>query len=131
MARKEPRLFTSFYRSPRIDPKVHATIRISRGHPRWHRPYKDAGAIPELMPDADMLGLPRDEFEDVFTLKLQALDWDATLVKIAELAGDRIPVLLCFENVDDILLGKTWCHRHLVAEWIRGFVDPALPVPEL
>lgn len=131
MARKEPNLLTSFYASPRIDPKVHATIRISRGHPRWHRTYKDAGVIPELMPDRDMFGLPREKFEEVFTLKLAALDWEAVIAKIEELAGDRIPVLMCFEKVDDILLGKTYCHRHLVAEWIRTFVGPAIPTPEL
>jgi hypothetical protein len=124
-------LYTSFYKCRHIDPKMHATIRISNGHPRWHRPYKDAGQIKELMPDRKTMGLGYREFSDKFSEKMLVTDWQAVFQQLRDLSGDRIPVLMCFESVNDCLIGKSWCHRHLVAAWIRAFVDPQNPVEEL
>jgi hypothetical protein len=32
--------------------------------------------------------------------------------------GDR-PVMLCWETASDCHSGKTFCHRHLVAQWLE------------
>jgi hypothetical protein len=42
--------------------------------------------------------------------------------------GDN-PVMLCWENASDCHSGKTFCHRHLVAQWLEDRL--AIEVPEL
>jgi hypothetical protein len=32
--------------------------------------------------------------------------------------GD-VPVMLCWEAASDCHSGKTWCHRHLIAQWLE------------
>ena len=37
------------------------------------------------------------------------------------LAGDGVtPVLCCWERRWQIETGRAWCHRHLVAAWLKG-----------
>jgi len=47
--------------------------------------------------------------------------------------GER-PVLLCWESAVDCQLGRSWCHRHIVAQWLEdrlGIVVPEVGYPDL
>jgi hypothetical protein len=107
-------MFTSYYASPKIDPKIHAPIRMSIGNPRFRRPYKDAGRILALAPERAWLRLPREQYEPLYLAKLDQLDLDAIRADIARLAAGKIPVLLCFEHLVE---PGEWCHRRMFADW--------------
>jgi hypothetical protein len=44
--------------------------------------------------------------------------------QIEALAGDKTPVLCCFESVAKIIAGE-WCHRHLAALWLSHHLGSA------
>ena len=95
-----------------------------RGTPAGFRIYK------LLAPRRDMLKLEcepyrRIYFEDI----LGKLDPQQVSDDLHELAGDAEPVLLCWEKQADIEAGKTYCHRHMVAEWFKAHLD--IDVPEI
>ena len=59
-----------------------------------------------------------DGNEEFYTLAFQrdvcgALSAYHVLLDLQELAGDKIPCLLCYEKSDD------FCHRHIVADWLQ------------
>lgn len=39
--------------------------------------------------------------------------------EVAKELGDNA-VLLCYEKYDDCISNKTFCHRHIVAEWLEN-----------
>jgi hypothetical protein len=54
---------------------------------------------------------------------LDRLDPRAVAGELAELAGDRVPVLLCFERP----ASDQWCHRSLVAAWLGDALGLIVP----
>src|SRR6476619_3163322 len=39
---------------------------------------------------------------------------------LRDLAGEgRVPVLVCWESAAEIEAGQSWCHRHIVAQWLE------------
>ena len=111
------KLFVGAYASKVIDPTKHATIRISRGHPRWHRGYKDAGVIKALVPNKEWQKGTRADYRKAYYAAMDAVGVEQIGAQINELAGDRIPILMCFENIFDILAKTTWCHRLMFSQW--------------
>jgi hypothetical protein len=55
---------------------------------------------------------------------LDRLDPHQVAAELHELAGGRVPVLLCFERAGT----PTWCHRALCAAWLAEGLG--VPVPE-
>ena len=56
-----------------------------------------------------------DEYTEVYRRNvLAALDFDMIASKLAVMAKGSDVALLCYEKPGDL------CHRHLVAEWLRG-----------
>lgn len=61
-----------------------------------------------------------DMYRELYFAQLSELD-AATVVKELEgLAGGAEPILMCYETATDIAAGKTYCHRHMVAEWLKS-----------
>ncbi len=117
---------TSLYKNRALADKRYAVIRISLGHPRWRTPYKMAGVLPELAPTRDMLGMTQAAYRKRYLKLLDALDIDAVRVRIAEIAGDREPVLCCFEDLSE---PDKWCHRRMFADWWTAMTGE--PIEEL
>ena len=117
-------MMTASYSTKLITPK-HAAIRTSLGHPRFTLPYLITGKLPELTPERPWLGLEREEYEPLYLAKLEGVGVDTIRECVAELAGGRIPVLLCFCKVAN----GAWCHRRMFAEWWEK--QTGEPVPEL
>lgn len=63
--------------------------------------------------------VPRAEYERRYYAQLSALDPFETVNRLHALAGDAEPVLLCWEKKCDCNAGTHWCHRHMVAKWLR------------
>jgi hypothetical protein len=54
-----------------------------------------------------------------YNLILAGLDAATAAKEIIALATGRTPVLCCFERPADICAGRTWCHRHIAAQWLE------------
>lgn len=84
-----------------------------RNTPPGFRVYKP------LAPGAWFNSVEERRYRELYFRQLAALD-PATVVKqLEELAGGHEPVLLCWERPLDIAAGRTFCHRHMVAEWLQ------------
>jgi hypothetical protein len=84
-----------------------------RGTPAGFRVYKP------LAPGPWFNSVSKPEYEKRYFAQLKLLDAGQVVEDLLRLAGPAEPVLLCWEKSHDIKSGKTWCHRHLVAEWLR------------
>jgi len=92
-------------------PEGYARIGISRGSPRGQRGYRTYRA---LAPGPWFSSVSEDEYCRRYRALLDALDPRKVLAILAELAGPRIPALLCFERPPP---DPSWCHRGLVSAW--------------
>ena len=95
-----------------------------RNTPAGFRIYKP------LAPRRDMLKMTLEQYRRIYVGEiLAALDPQTVVDDIHGLAGDCEPVMLCWEQTADIASGKTFCHRHMVAEWLAETLG--LDVPEI
>jgi uncharacterized protein DUF488 len=103
-------------------PDDHLRIGISRSQPRrmaaGYRVYR------KLAPGPWFNSVRVDEYNHLFRTEiLGALNPRAVAAELIEMAGGRIPVLLCFEWP-----GKgQWCHRAMVAEWLAEVTGRVVP----
>lgn len=99
-------------------PEGHIKIGISRGSPRGHaagyRLYKT------LAPGAWFNSVTPDVYLERYGEILEALDPETVVSQIEALAGDKTPVLCCFEAAAKINEGSTWCHRSIAAAWLEA-----------
>jgi hypothetical protein len=84
-----------------------------RKTPAGFRVYKP------LAPGPWFNSVSKEEYERLFGAQLAALDPQKTWDELVALAGGEEPVLLCWEAKNDCDTGKTYCHRHMVAEWFQ------------
>jgi hypothetical protein len=101
----------------------HARIGISRGTPRGQpagfRIYR------KLAPGLWFNNVGVEEYIARYSVEILApLDPRKVAAELVELAGGRIPVMLCFEKAG----GPSWCHRSLAAAWLADQL--AISVPE-
>lgn len=89
-------------------------ISISRGAPRGMTGWR--GYRP-LTP-GNYLNAPPAEYLARYGAQLAALDPAEVVQQLEAIAGDRTPVLCCFETIAKITAGAR-CHRHLVACWLE------------
>lgn len=89
---------------------------------RWEpQDVSDFKRYPTLAPGAWFRSVERPEYEDRYLDQLYRLDPNQVLADLRALAGDGVtPVLCCWELRWQIEAGRAWCHRHLVAAWLRG-----------
>jgi uncharacterized protein (DUF488 family) len=109
-------IYTSYFSSKKYNKEN--GISIARYNKFW-----DGESYPLLYPSASLLtwwkGIPKEAAkEDWFTDQYEQAYFKETLELLdphkvaAELEGK---VLLCYEKSED------FCHRHLVAEWLRSY----------
>ena len=84
-----------------------------RGTPAGFRVYR------ALAPGPWFKSVDEPEYRRRYAAQLAALDPRATFDALADLAGDAEPVLLCWERKADLVAGRAFCHRRIVAEWFR------------
>jgi hypothetical protein len=101
-------------------------IGISRGSPRGQSGFRK---YMDLAPGAWFKSVTPDEYQRRFNQQLGQLDPHKVAARIYDLAGDRIPVLCCYERPDLIHKGELFCHRHFVAKWLEDHLE--IEVPEL
>lgn len=95
----------------------HARIGISRGRPRRQSGYR---IYSPLAPGVWWNKVDMAEFHKLYMEQLSELDPEKVLQDLSALAGDRIPVLLCFERLND---DTAYCHRAFVASWFKATLD--------
>jgi hypothetical protein len=111
-------IFTSYFgrmNSKKYGHLSHNGISIARGNKYW-----EGETYPDLFPTWDIIQrahnntITKEEYEKIYRENvLNKLD----PTKVANDLNDKI--LLCWEKTDDIESGKAFCHRYIVAEWLR------------
>jgi hypothetical protein len=94
-------------------PDCFARIGISRGRPRRQSGYR---AYSPLVPGVWWNKVDLHDFYTLYIEQLTNLNPEKVLRDLNELAGERIPVLLCFERLDD---HTAYCHRAFVSSWLK------------
>jgi len=80
----------------------------------------DFKRYPPLAPGARFRSVERPESEDRYFDQLYRLDPNQVLADLRALAGDgTTPILCCWERRWQIEAGRAWCHRQLVATWLK------------
>ena len=99
-------------------PPGHVKIGISRGVPRNERPgYRRLRA---LEPGPWFNSVAPDEYLRRYNRILDRLQPRIVAADLRDLAGEgRVPVLVCWESAAEIEAGQSWCHRHIVAQWLE------------
>lgn len=106
------KIYTSSWFTP-LPPTIQK-IGISRGTPRGYPAgYRKMG---ELCPGEWFKTVSPLEYDRRFQQVLAALDPQAILSKITELAAGKDVALLCYE---DPKKAGDWCHRGQVSAWLK------------
>lgn len=119
-----PKIFTASWYTPL--PPDHLRIGISRGTPRGVKAgYK---RLSKLFPGRwfNSCATVSEFMARYYDEVLNPLDPARTVAEIFALAGDQIPVLVCFESVNP---DAGWCHRSLISAWLAD--ELGMVVPEL
>ncbi len=98
----------------KLDPATYQRIGVSRGVPRGQaagfRKYT------KLNPGALFNSVTPDRYLELYNAEILApLDPTKVVEELRDMAGDRIPVLLCWEPAAP---GEQWCHRSIVSAWL-------------
>ena len=94
-----------------------------RNTPAGFRIYKP------LAPGPWFNSVSEEMYRELYFAQLAELDPAAVVAELEALAAGAEPILLCYESVKDIATGKTYCHRHMVAEWLKH--ELGIDVPEI
>jgi hypothetical protein len=105
-------LSTASWRGALPDPAT--PIGISRGIPRGRGGYRRLRA---LEPGPWFRSVTPTRYLELYNEILSRLD-PAEIYDRLVAFGDR-PMMLCWETASECHLGKTFCHRHLVAQWFE------------
>ena len=96
------------------------SIGISLGKPRGMTVR--CGFYRDFAPRREMLRMPYQVYRDVYFREiLGPLDPRQVRDDLQLLAGEREPVMLCFERPP--FHANNWCHRRMVAEWFSDTLD--------
>jgi hypothetical protein len=95
-------------------PSQASPIGISRGTPRRSAGYRRLRA---LEPGNWFRSVTLARYIELYNDILRQLDPAEIYDRLISF-GDR-PVMLCWETASDCHSGKTFCHRHLVAQWLE------------
>jgi hypothetical protein len=103
---------------------THIKIGISRGVPRG----QPAGyrIFRKLAPGTWFNSVSVEEYRSRYLAQLNELDAGKVVEEIMALAGDRVPVLVCYESP---VKPGDFCHRGFVSAWLEEQLG--LAVPEL
>jgi hypothetical protein len=104
-------------------------IGISRGTPRGAKGYR---RLRSLEPGQWFRSVTSARFVELYGATLDRLDPAEIYDRL--IACGAHPVMLCWETASDCDCGKTFCHRHLVAQWLEdrlGIEVPEVGYPKL
>lgn len=112
------KIYTSRYANPELKTGDYYTVGISLGHPRWKLGYTVNTKVKELAPDKSMWNVSEEEFNKLYTAKLD--EWgkegiSSVIDYLMRESDKKDIVLLCFE---DIRLEGQYCHRTVLGKWI-------------
>lgn len=110
MTGNAPKIVTSCWHTEL--PEIYAPIGIPRGTPRGRAGYR---RYRPLEPGPWFSSTSVEEFAQLYNEILSALDAERVVRDLRELAGARIPALLCWEPPEP---GPKWCHRAMVSSWL-------------
>lgn len=99
-------------------------IGISRGTPRGSVGYRRLRA---LEPGDWFRSVTPARYLELYSEILDRLEPAEIYDRLIAFSDN--PVLLCWETASDCHLGRTFCHRHLVAQWLEDRLD--IDVPEV
>jgi hypothetical protein len=105
-------------------PDSATAIGISRGTPRGTGGYRRLRA---LEPGPWFRSVTPARYLELYSEILSRLDPAEIYDRLVAFSDN--PVLLCWETASDCHLGRTFCHRHLVAQWLEDSLD--IEVPEV
>ena len=88
-----------------------------RGTPAGFRIYKP------LAPGHWFNKVTEVEYRKLYSAQLASLEPLIVVEELQEMAEGVEPVLLCYERMADVNAGRTFCHRHMVAEWLKDRLD--------
>jgi hypothetical protein len=111
-----PQILTASWRAGLPDSVT--PIGISRGTPRRVVGYRRLRA---LEPGEWFRSVTPAKYLQLYREILDRLDPTEIFDRLIAF-GDS-PVLLCWESASDCESGKTFCHRHLVAQWLEDSLD--------
>ncbi len=109
-------IYTSYFGMLRKIPSSIVPIAICRYPPKWYRglTYKALAPPTHLLKAWNGGGITERDYIRVYGSEvLNALNPNAVVDKLSQMADDRDVVLLCYEKSD------FFCHRHLVADWLK------------
>jgi hypothetical protein len=89
-------------------------VGISRGTPRHRSGFRRLRA---LEPGPWFNSVSPERYLELYREILDRLDPNEIHDRLIE-HGDT-PVMLCWEDASDCHAGRTWCHRHLAAQWLE------------
>jgi hypothetical protein len=115
-----PQILTASWRT--VLPPSASPIGISRGTPRRVAGYHRVRA---LEPGNWFRSVNPARYVELYGEILHRLD-PAEIFDRLIAFGDH-PVMLCWETASDCHSGKTFCHRHLVAQWIEDRLGVEVP----
>lgn len=108
-------MYTSYFANLRKLPKDIVPIAICAKPPNWY----GGARYNRLAPPYDVLmGYKRDGDAEKYVREykkrvLDALNPDRVIDELFRISGGKAFAMLCYEKPDD------FCHRHIVAEWLR------------
>jgi hypothetical protein len=104
-------------------PADHVMVGISRGVPRrgliaGFRMFR------KLAPGPWFHSVSTREYERLYRAQVLApLDPREVAAQLLDLAGGRVPVMVCFERAG----AEAWCHRALAAGWLSDALGETVP----
>jgi hypothetical protein len=122
-----PQIFTASWKTELSDAFVR--VGVSRGVPRRFAGFR---RMRDLEPGPWFRSVGPARFLELYADILARLDPREVRDLLFRL-GER-PVLLCWESAVDCHLGRSWCHRHIIAQWLEdrlGIVVPEVGHPNL
>lgn len=94
-------------------------ISIAQILPEW---LKDKGIIEAhvLAPQLEWLEFKTDKakFQPLYKEYLETLSAGEILRRFHKAAKGKDAVMLCYESWNECQAGRSFCHRHLLAEWL-------------
>lgn len=100
-------------------PKGYQRVGISLYKPRGFK--GEHWEVKQLAPGRWYGTVPPKQYLELYNPILAALE-PQTIVNALYHIGPN-PVLCCFESVESIASGLKFCHRHLVAKWLKDTLD--------
>jgi len=92
-------------------------ISIARFPPR--RTPEGFRVFRALAPGPWFNAVDEPEYRRRYAEQLAALDPKTTFDALTDMAAGAEPVLLCWERKVDLVAGRAFCHRRIVADWFR------------